>query len=369
MYYLGLMSGTSVDGIDAAIVDLNDRHSLVVAAHNTPYSESLRQSVEDASRQTGLQRRQVGALDAELGQAFAQAALSLIETSGIDRKLITAIGSHGQTVHHAPNAATPYSLQLARGDIIAKHTGITTVCDFRTADIEAGGQGAPMVPAFHAWLAQDLNQPVTFVNIGGIANITAIDEAGVVVCGFDTGPGNTLMDRWIEKHLHKPFDRKGDWAASAQSSAELLATLLDDPYFAQTGPKSTGREDFNLEWLEQKLAIFGKPLTPNTVQASLLALTTQSIRQSLLSLSPRPTTVYVCGGGAHNQALMAQLQTGLAGIALQTTQALGLDPDWVEATAFAWLARETLAGRPGNVPAVTGASRPVVLGKIYTDKG
>ena len=365
MYYLGLMSGTSVDGIDAAIVDLDDRQGLVVAAHNTPYSESLRQSVEDACRQTGLQRQQVSALDAELGQAFAQAAVSLIETSGIDRKQITAIGSHGQTVHHAPNASTPYSLQLARGDIIAKHTGITTVCDFRTADIEAGGQGAPLVPAFHGWLAQGLNQPVAFVNIGGIANITVINKTGTVVGGFDTGPGNTLMDRWIEKQLHKPFDCNGDWAASARASAQLVTTLLDDPYFAQTGPKSTGREDFNLQWLEQKLAVFGKALAPNEVQASLLKLTTQSICQSLLSLTPTPTIAYVCGGGAHNQALMAQLQTGLGGIPLQTTQALGLDPDWVEAAAFAWLARETLAGRPGNVPAVTGASRPVVLGTIY----
>ena len=222
-----------------------------------------------------------------------------------------------------------------------------------------------MAPAFHAWLAQDLKQPVAFVNIGGIANITAIDETGTVVCGFDTGPGNTLMDRWIEKQLHQPFDLNGDWAASAQASAELLETLLDDPYFALTGPKSTGREDFNLEWLEQKLADFGKPLAPNEVQASLLALTTQSICQSLLSLTPSPKSVYVCGGGTHNQALMAQLQTRLADISLQTTQALGLDPDWVEAAAFAWLARETLAGRVGNIPAVTGASKSVVLGQIH----
>lgn len=369
MYYLGLMSGTSVDGIDAAIVDLDDRQQLIVAAHNTPYPEDLHRSIEAACQQPGLQRNDVADLDIELGHVFADAAVALIDDSGIDRHQIAAIGSHGQTVHHAPNAAVPYSLQLGRGDIIARHTGITTVCDFRTADIDAGGQGAPLVPVFHAWLAHGLNQAVAFVNIGGIANITAIDAAGRVTCGYDTGPGNTLMDRWIEKHQHKPMDRNGDWAASAQASAELLAALLDDPYFAQTGPKSTGRESFNLEWLEQKLAGLGKPLAANEVQASLLELTSHSICQSLLGLSPTPTSVYICGGGAHNQALMAQLQTGLAGISLQTTQALGLDPDWVEAAAFAWLARETLAGRPGNIPVVTGAASPVVLGVIHKASG
>lgn len=365
MYFLGLISGTSVDGIDAVIINDDDKTQLVLAADNTPYPEPVRLAVESACRLAAPGYEDVATLDQELGQLFAEAALRLIRQAGINKASIVAIGSHGQTVHHAPYGNPPYSLQLASGEQIANMTGITTVCDFRSADMAAGGQGAPMVPAFHAWLAEGLGKPAVFLNIGGIANITVLDEHGKVTGGFDTGPGNTLMDRWIELHQQLPYDRNGQWAASGTSSTELVSALLDDPYFSQTGPKSTGREVFNLPWLNDRLARLDAGLPPEDVQASLLELSSETISRAILALPMQPASVYVCGGGVHNTTLMNALQNKLHGIEVTTTRSVGLDPDWVEAAAFAWLARETLAGRPGNVPAVTGATQAVVLGKVY----
>lgn len=364
MYYLGLISGTSVDGIDAVIIDTRKRQQLVQCSAHTPYPNTVRQAVDEACKLAHPVAADVAELDITLAELFASAALDVIASSGLGSKDISAIGSHGQTVHHAPHASPPYSLQLGNGQIIANKTGITTVSDFRTADIDAGGEGAPMVPAFHAWLAEGVGEAVVFLNIGGIANITVLDASGAVVAGFDTGPGNTLMDRWIEHCQGKTYDQDGAWAASGKASDALLAAMLADPYFKLQGPKSTGREYFHLPWLQQMLAHSGGGIRPEDVQASLLALSAESISRDIQALQQRPATVYACGGGVHNRVLMSALENKLDGIRLATTAELGLDPDWVEAAAFAWLAQETLAGRPGNVPAVTGANKPVVLGKI-----
>ncbi|MDH5632406.1 MAG: anhydro-N-acetylmuramic acid kinase [Gammaproteobacteria bacterium] len=365
MYYLGLMSGTSVDGIDAAIVDFDQRDQVVIAASSTDYSASLKARIHTACKQTQLTRDQVIDLDFEIGEAFADAALELLSQSGVDPSVIHAIGSHGQTVHHAPNADPPYSLQIGDGSIIGNRTGITTVYDFRTADILAGGQGAPLAPAFHGWLAGETGKACVILNIGGIANISLLDTGGHILGGSDTGPGNTLMDRWIETHRQQPFDRDGTWAQDAAADEDLIALMLDDAYFKMAPPKSTGREYFNLPWLHDTLEQFNRSLEPAVVQASLLQLTVRSITQAIHSQHHDTERVYVCGGGAHNKAVMRQLQVHMGDIPVDTTMALGLDPNWVEAAAFAWLARETLAGRPGNIPSVTGAKQAVILGQVH----
>jgi anhydro-N-acetylmuramic acid kinase len=308
----------------------------------------------------------MGQADRELGLAFGAAVNSLLQNAGIPHSAVRAIGSHGQTIRHrppAPHQNHPFTLQVGDPSSIAQLTGIATVADFRRRDIAAGGQGAPLVPAFHRAVFNS-NRCRAIVNIGGIANITLLPTAGSVL-GFDTGPGNTLMDSWITRHRGESYDRDGAWAAAGKVVPSLLTSLLNDPYFAAPAPKSTGREHFNLAWLDRHLAESTSPVSASDVQATLAELTAQSIARAIVALSPAPREVFVCGGGAYNSHLMVRLEALLHPRQLGNTAQLGIAPEWVEATAFAWLAQQTLAGKPGNEPAVTGAQSYCVLGAIY----
>ena len=371
MYYIGLMSGTSIDGIDAVLIAAGEHGRFrLLASHNHPYPTEVRAEIQSLTsgtgqKQDGNELDRAMELDMLVGRLFADAANVVLEKSGLRRDQVRAIGSHGQTLRHGPGAIHPYTLQIANPSMIAERTGITTVADFRARDMAAGGQGAPLVPAFHQWLFHQDNRNRVIVNIGGIANITYLPgNDSLPVTGFDTGPGNTLLDQWIEKKLSRHYDRDGEWAASGQASETLLAELLGDAYFALTPPKSTGREHFNLSWLQSRLNKLHPAPSAVDVQASLAELTARSIALEIQHL-PAVHEVFVCGGGAHNHHLMARLKAALGTIPVDTTDALGLHPDWVEAAAFAWLAHRSVEGEPGNLPSVTGAHHPVILGGIY----
>ena len=360
--FLGLISGTSVDGIDAALVRFGAAPALV-AAHTYPLDNVLAEKVLRLSQaRSEISLDDVGRLDTALGQALAVAALQLLADSGVAAGDVRAIGSHGQTLRHQPEGALPFTMQLGDGNVIAERTGITTVADFRRRDVAAGGHGAPLVPAFHAAVLSDPGERRAILNIGGIANLTLLPPDGSVR-GFDTGPGNGLMDAWTMRHRGERYDRSGEFADAGRSNDALLQALLAEPWLALPPPKSTGRDQFHIEWLELRLA--GRDLSPADVQATLNVFTARTIADALRSTLPGCTRVLVCGGGVHNPVLLRNLATQLPGVAVESTAAQGLDPDFVEAMAFAWLARETLAGRPGNLPAVTGARGPRVLGSIH----
>jgi anhydro-N-acetylmuramic acid kinase len=362
MHYIGLMSGTSVDGIDAALVSIPVTGGFeLLATHQHPIPADLRAAIQSLMQPGANEIDREGALDMQLGRLFAAAATGLLAKSGMPPREIRAIGSHGQTIRHRPQGAHPFTRQIGNPSVIAELTGITTVADFRARDMAAGGEGAPLVPAFHAARFRKPGVARAIVNIGGIANVTWLaGDSAQAVTGFDTGPGNTLLDQWVQRHLGHSHDRDGAWAHGGTVLPQLLARLLDEAFFSKPPPKSTGREQFHLDWLLAKLK---GDEAPQDVQATLAELTACSIAQALQTF--RPGEVYVCGGGAHNHDLLARLQARLGGTPLASTAALGLDPDWMEAAAFAWLAHQTLAGHPGNLPSVTGARRPVVLGGIY----
>lgn len=362
--YLGLISGTSADGIDAALLRFGAEPH-ILSAHTYPYPEALRVRILALARSAAqISLDDYGALDVEIGEAFAAAALALLDKAGVEPSAVRAIGSHGQTICHRPAAAHPFTLQIGDPTVIAERTGIDTIADFRRGDVAAGGQGAPLAPAFHAW-AFASRAPCAVLNLGGIANVTLIGADGSVR-GFDTGPANCLMDAWAARHLGQMRDAGGAWAAGGTAEPALLAGLLDDPYFALAAPKSTGREYFNLDWLEARLPAGGDA---RDVQATLLALTVRSIAAALDPAASGLREVLVCGGGVHNPTLMAALGAALAPATVHSTAAAGVDPDFVEAATFAWLARERLDGRPGNLPAVTGARGPRVLGAIHPPGG
>ena len=362
-YYIGLMSGTSVDGIDAALVSFGDPGVDIVATHTQPFAETLQFALRKAAMTPPDEPiDNIGSLDRQVGECFRDAALELIDRSGISADKIAAIGSHGQTIRHQPGGPRPYSLQIGNPDTIASGTGVTTVADFRSADIAAGGQGAPLVPPFHAWLFRHPSHSRVILNIGGIANLTILPGGAGPVTGFDTGPGNTLLDGWISKHRGEAFDRHGAWAATGRCNQELIEELLSYGYFQLQPPKSTGVEDFNLDWL----AAYGPDrFAAADVQATLAELTARSIARDIARHAPDARELFVCGGGAHNDHLMRLLGRHLTAMTIETTGAVGLHPDWVEAAAFAWLAMRTMHDRPGNLPSVTGASRKVVLGTIH----
>lgn len=364
--YLGLMSGTSVDGIDAALVRFGARPQ-VLCARTIPLdpalaAEVLRLSQADAH----IHLDDLGRLDTRLGQALAQAAIDLIDAAAVGAGEIAAIGSHGQTLRHAPTGPYPFTLQLGDASIIAERTGLTTVADFRRRDVAAGGQGAPLVPAFHASVFGDAGEDRAVLNLGGIANLTLLPAEGLVL-GFDTGPGNGLMDAWALRHTGERFDRGGALAASGRVDPALLESLLAEPWLALAAPKSTGRDLFNGQWLEARLG--GRPLAVADVQATLCRFTALTAMDALRQAMPQCRRLLVCGGGIHNPVLRSDLAACWPGLAIESTAAHGFDPDFVEAVAFAWLARETLAGRPGNLPAVTGARGGRVLGAVHAAGG
>ncbi len=362
MLYLGLISGTSVDGIDAVVVRFSDERADLVAHTTVPYADALRSDLLAAiaaPRSCTVDR--LGDLDARCGRAFAGAATEIVRAAGVGTGDIAAIGSHGQTLYHQPDAETPFSVQIGDPATIACTTGITTVADFRRQDVALGGQGAPLVPPFHRWVFADANADTAVANIGGIANLTLLPVSGAVT-GFDCGPGNTLMDAWIRRHRGEPFDADGGWAALGKVDDALLRRLLADPYLKREPPKSTGFEHYNLTWLEAQI---DASADPGDVQATLLEFTARSLSEALLDALPGCRRLILCGGGAHNSALVARLGDSLSGIAVESSAEHGIGPDWVEAATFAWLARERLAGRPGNLPTVTGARRPTPLGGVY----
>ncbi|MGB9429541.1 MAG: anhydro-N-acetylmuramic acid kinase [Gammaproteobacteria bacterium] len=363
-YFIGLISGTSSDGVDAAVVEFS-RPPRLYASYFLPYPAPLRkQLLEFASGQyQGDAIDQLGKLDHELGGLFALAALEVLKQSKLSACDIRAIGSHGQTVRHHPAGAHPFSLQIADPNPIAARTGITTVADFRRRDLALGGQGAPLVPAFHRAAFADREETRAVVNIGGIANLTLLPAKDGPVSGFDIGPGNLLMDLWSREQLHAPHDEDGAFAASGHVIEPLLQISLADEYFQRPAPKSTGPEYFNRTWFTQKLS--GRKPSAADVMATLCELTARSIAEAVSRQTPQVARVLLCGGGVHNGHLRKRLAVLLPKCALATTGDFGVPPDWVEAAAFAWLARETLAGRPGNLPAVTGAHEPAVLGAVY----
>ena len=368
-YYLGLMSGTSIDGIDAVLVDLSGDVPVLLTARSCSWPAQLHQRIlETVAAPQSMSLQDTGALDAELGEQFADAALQLIAKAGLETSQITAIGSHGQTLFHAPEGQPAFSMQAGDANRIAEKTGITTVADFRRREIAAGGQGAPLVPAFHQAVFHDPATSRAVLNIGGMANLTLLPADGKTITGFDTGPGNVLLDAWYRKHRQGDYDASGAWASGGDLNQPLLEQLLDHPYFSQPPPKSTGREQFCLQWLEQLLQSGHHALPDADVQRTLTEFTAQSIASSLEQFGQPVKQVLVCGGGVHNELLMQRLQALLPEQRVETTEKYGLHPDWVEAVAFAWLAKQTLEGKPGNLPAVTGANRPVILGAIYPGK-
>ena len=367
--YIGLMSGTSMDSIDAALVDFSSVHTHILATHNEPYPAAVHRQLTAALELPDPRNANLAELDNTVGKTFARAVNRLLGNTGIDKAEVTAIGCHGQTIRHEPNAEQPYSLQIGNPDIIAADTGINVVADFRSADIRVGGQGAPLVPAFHKANLAAATENRVIVNIGGIANITVLPaDPAIAVTGFDTGPGNTLMDAWAQKNLGTTMDAGGNWAAGGTCNEQLLEELLQDAYFSAAPPKSTGREYFNLDWLS-KFAPASR-ISTQDVQATLCRLTTRTIIEAIEKHAPDTQRLLVCGGGIHNDCLMQHLKTGLTGISVESTAHYGLDPDWVEAAAFAWLAKQKLEARAGNVPTVTGAAHPIVLGTLHsTDQG
>jgi anhydro-N-acetylmuramic acid kinase len=366
--YIGLMSGTSADAVDAALVEFSDpRRMALIHAISRPLEASLQAQLLALGQDESLVAPgELGALDERVGLTFAEAAGALLKESGTDPGRVRAIGSHGQTVHHAPDAPLPFSMQIGDPNAIAERTGITTVADFRRRDMAAGGQGAPLVPAFHHALFADAEEPRCIVNIGGIANITLLPAAkGAPVTGFDTGPGNALMNAWAQIHRGEPYDRDGRWATEGRINEALLQSFLSDPFFRRPPPKSTGREYFNAGWLRRRLEEFPGQPKPADVQRTLCELTARGIALGLAEWGDGGERVLLCGGGAHNPALRGALKSILAAHAVTTTSAYGLDVDWVEACAFAWLAMRTVNGLPGNLTAVTGARGQKVLGGIY----
>jgi anhydro-N-acetylmuramic acid kinase len=362
--YVGLMSGTSMDGIDAVVASFNDSGVNILATHSHPYPDELKNTLLAAIREPlTVELDASGELHRQVGICFRDAALAVIDISDVESQDIRAIGSHGQTLRHQPNADKPFSLQIGDGDVIANGTGITTVANFRQADIAAGGQGAPLVPPFHEWLFHSTSTDRMVVNIGGISNITVLRSDGSDTIGFDTGPGNGLMDAWTKRHLGTSFDDGGKWASSGAVVGDLLRCMLEDPYFELEPPKSTGFEYFNLDWLSR---FDVDQYDAADVQTTLCELSASSIAASLSSCVRNAGEVFVCGGGVRNSELMSRLRQNLPTSTVTSTTAVGLDPDWVEAVAFAWLAMRTLNGETGNLPSVTGASHKVVLGDLHS---
>jgi anhydro-N-acetylmuramic acid kinase len=304
----------------------------------------------------------LGRLDTRLGEALAQAAQRLMQEAGVAATEVAAIGSHGQTLRHGPTGPHPFTMQLGDASVIAERTGVRTVADFRRRDVAAGGQGAPLVPAFHAAMFGGAGEDRAVLNLGGIANLTLLPADGPV-SGFDTGPGNGLMDAWVLHHHGERYDRGGALAARGAVDEALLQRLLDEPWLSLPPPKSTGRDLFHHGWLQARLGEQARRV--EDVQATLCEFTASTVMRALRATLPGCRRLLVCGGGVQNPALRAALAAQWPGLAIESTAAHGLDPDFVEALAFAWLARETLAGRPGNLPAVTGARGPRVLGAIH----
>ncbi len=358
--YIGVMSGTSLDGLDIALVQL-DATIQLLETQFLPMPGDLRAALLDLCMPAHDELARAALVEQRWVDLVGEGITQLLERSGHSPTDIRAIGSHGQTVRHDP--AQRFTVQIGNPALLAELTGITVVSDFRRRDMAAGGQGAPLVPAFHATLLGFTDQPRAVVNIGGFSNLTLLHPDRTVT-GFDCGPGNVLLDAWIQHQRGLTYDRGGEWAATGRIHQPLLDLMLDEPFFRTQGPKSTGRELFNLAWLKGLLQLT-PPAAAEDVQATLLELSAHAIAADLQRTSSTVNEVFVCGGGAHNHALMARLKALLPHATVEATTVAGIEPDWVEAMAFAWLAHRCLEGLPGNCPSVTGARGPRVLGAIY----
>jgi anhydro-N-acetylmuramic acid kinase len=360
--YLGLISGTSMDAIDAALVDFDAAPLRIIATSATPFDPELKRRIAaliDRADRVALD--EIGQIDVELAHAFAQASLALMRSAGLGADRITAIGSHGQTLRHRTDLPVPFTWQIGDPNTLAEMTGVSVVADFRRRDVAAGGQGAPLLPVFHDQVFRSDGEDRVIVNLGGIANITILTRDSTVT-GFDTGPANRLLDAWIARHLGKDFDADGVWAASGRVDDTLLRELLDEPYLRLAPPKSTGRELFNMPWLESKLGLFSR--APRDVQATLQQFTASTLAAAVRQYAPG-AALYICGGGAHNLALLNAIGALIAPNPVASTAALGLDPDYVEAVAFAWFAKRTLEGMTSSAASVTGAKGARILGGVY----
>ena len=368
--YVGLMSGTSLDGLDAVLAQIDDTPAglaMAVRTHrHAAFDDALRADLLSLNSRGDDELHRTAVATRRLADLAAATVRQLLDDAGVPAAQVRAIGSHGQTVRHRPPGAgidVPYTIQLDDGAWLAEHTGIDVVCDFRRRDLAAGGQGAPLVPAFHAARFASAGHAVAVLNVGGIANLTMLG-AGGDVAGFDCGPGNVLLDLWCERHTGQRYDDDGRWADSGRAQEALLAALLAEPYFALPPPKSTGRDLFRADWLDARLRAFGS-VAPVDVQATLLALTAAAVGDALHRHAPACERLVVCGGGARNGALMRAIGARLPGVEVVTSADAGLDPLHVEAAAFAWLAHAHLERQPGNRAEVTGAHGPRVLGALY----
>lgn len=351
------MSGTSLDGVDAALASFNAGRCEVVDTFYLPYPPAIRQQLLELHTPTANELELSHVIALELARLYAQAIHGLMKKNDVS---VVAVGCHGQTLRHRPDLG--FTLQLNNPSLLAELAGMTVIADFRSRDIAAGGQGAPLVPAFHQAVFSHPEIHRVIVNIGGISNLTNLPPGGTV-SGFDCGPGNLLLDAWCERHTGKRYDSNGDWGATGNLIETLLNQCLQNPFLSEPPPKSTGREAFNIEWLEQLLR--GENHPPEDVQYTLTELTAKTIADAIMQYCPGAREVYLCGGGAHNQLLHRIIASHLPGLHLAGTDDLGIPADWVEAVAFAWLAKQCMEGKPGNLPAVTGARGPRILGAIY----
>ncbi|MFK5895337.1 MAG: anhydro-N-acetylmuramic acid kinase [Pseudomonadota bacterium] len=380
-FYLGVMSGTSLDAIDCALVEFNStQHFKLVHQYSHPIPENYRSKLFSLTQSQANEINLLVEMDVKLGELIATTCIETLKQAGLKANQITAIGSHGQTIRHYPQGNYTSSLQIGDANIICERTEITTIADFRRRDMAAGGQGAPLVPPFHANAFQHQNQPRCVVNIGGIANITCLPADNhslatastlnsTTVTGYDSGPGNTLMDLWCKKHLNCQYDKNGAYAASGFIIPELLQEMLKDSYFSMDFPKSTGREYFGENWIN-KLNLenidLANPQSKLNILATLTELTACTIANEINFAIPNCELVLLCGGGVKNNFLIERLKQHLPEKQIKPTDFYGIPAQWIESMAFAWLAKQTYEGLNGNLPSVTGAKHAVILGAIYS---
>ncbi len=358
--YIGLMSGTSMDGIDAALLDVTTNKLIVGITR--PYSSRAREWLKKAQDQPWVELGFISQLNTIIGQEFAQAVLQLLDSAQVSSQDVTAVGSHGQTICHDASAQIPYTVQVGCAHTIAQMTKIQVAADFRTRDLVVGGQGAPFAPIYHQALFNDYGWPLALLNIGGIANVTYLTGRDSAV-GYDLGPGNCLMDLWVQKKLGKPYDMNGDWANAGNIITPLLSSMRKDHFFALPFPKSIGKEYFSQQWLQNYLSHNAQD--DADVQATLLALTVSIIADEIVRSKLKLNKVLICGGGAHNNALISSLEAALPHLSIESTANSGINPDFIEAMMFAWLAEKTINKIPLNLNKITGAKIPAILGAIY----
>ncbi len=366
-YFIGVMSGTSLDGIDIVIVSFTNDTTKVIAHSTTAYPSDIRHQIELLVNSEQVSLHTFCQLDIQIAKAYSSAIMALLKENNILSRHIYAIGSHGQTIKHNPNIEHAYTLQIGDPNTLSALTNITVVADFRRKDVALGGQGAPLAPAFHQYAFQSNTKNRAIINIGGIANITALPtlQSGEKILGFDTGPGNTLLDHLCQKHFKINYDKNGAIAASGKVNAALLNHIINsEPFFSLAPAKSTGTDYFNLKWFEHHVKLANISISPEDQLATLTDLTALTISMAIKNLSTHIDEIYYCGGGQHNTTLMQRLQFHTK-LDSNSTEQLNISPDWVEAMAFAWFAKNTLDNQPSNIPSVTAASEKTILGGIF----